>query len=419
MKKITRALCVLLALILCMGVVSACHPKGEIALTIGEYKITSGVYACAILHADTEARNKVNSTLSSQPNFDSSKEINYLSQTIDGVPFSDWVKTRAINMCKELVYIQMKEAELGLKFDSDTISNAKSYASQMWNGGQSLLYTANGVNYDTFVNFYLNSVKIQEYFFTIYGRDGTNPAPEEDVLKSLYDNFDLTYYIVVSYKDSKGNLRPEADVKADKALFDSYAAKINSGEMTFEEVEKLWLAEQAKREEEEKKENNTSSNTSSNTTTSTPVSSDVSSNTSSGNTSSGSTSSEEPFSKPADENAYLIGSDKTGNNWEFKYFKKVHELEIGKSVVVEEEDSQCMLFVRGDIKADKYYEKNYYNTALSLLKYESFEADYQKGAHALAYTENKYATGNFSAKKVDRSEYEQYMKYMQYYGNYQ
>ena len=415
MKKITRALCVLLALILCMGVMSACHPKGEIALTIGEYEITSGMYACAIVQADLEARNLVYSELSSKDGFDSSKKINYLAQKIDGVSYSDWVKTRALNMCKEVTYIQMKIAELDLKFDEKDMDNAQQYADYIWSQqGQYLLYTANGVAYETYRNFYLNTVKIQEYFFSIYGREGTNPANEEDVLKTLYDNYDTTYYIVVSYKDSKGNLRKDEDIKADKALFDSYAAKINSGELTFKEVEALWKAEQEKRAEEENKNNTTSSST----TTSTTTSSNVSSETSSSNTSSGSTSSEEPFSKPADESAYLIGTEDTGSNYAFEYFDKIHELKVGGAVTIEEDDVSCMLFVRGDIKADYYYEKNYYESALHILKYDSFEADFQKVAHALEYTENKFATGNFSAKKVNYDDYNAYMQYMQYYGGY-
>ena len=148
-------------------------------------------------------------------------------------------------------------------------------------------------------------------------------------------------------------------------------------------------------------------------TSSTPASSDA---TSSDATSSGATSSEEPFSKPADESAYLIGTDETGSNYAFEYFDDVHKLDIGKAVVIEEEDSRCMLFVRGDIKGDYYYEKNYYESALSILKYDAFQADFQKEAYKLEYTENKYATSNFSAKKVDYTDYNAYQEYMQYYG---
>ena len=168
------------------------------------------------------------------------------------------------------------------------------------------------------------------------------------------------------------------------------------------------------RAEEEKKNDTTSSNTTS-TVTSNPSSNPSSASTSS-NTSSGNTSSEEPFSKPADESAYLIGTDKTGSNYAFEYFDKVHTLDVGKAVVVEEKDKSCMLFVRGNIKADYYYEKNYYESALSILKYSAFEADYQKEAYKLEYKENKYATGNFTAKKVNYDDYNAYQQYMQYYG---
>ena len=40
MKKITRALCLMLAVILCVGLFAGCHPKDEIALDFGDYKIS-------------------------------------------------------------------------------------------------------------------------------------------------------------------------------------------------------------------------------------------------------------------------------------------------------------------------------------------------------------------------------------------
>lgn len=421
MKKITRALCLMLAVILCVGVFAGCHPKDEIALDFGEYKISSGTYACAIVQADMEARQNVYNTLSAQEGFDSSKEIDYLKQKINGVSYSEWVKDRALKMCQELVYIQKMVKEVNLKIDDKDVTNAKTYADYNWStGAQQLLYNANGVAYETYYNFYFNTVQMSEYFLSIYGKGGTNAVKEEDVLKTLYDNYDLAYYISVSYKDSNGKKRDEDDIKADKALFDSYAEKINKGELTFKEVEKLWNEETKKREEEEKKNNSTSSNTSSttSTTTSTPTSSTPASSnpTSSDATSSGATSSEEPFSKPADESAYLIGTDETGSNYAFEHFEDVHKLDVGKAVVIEEEGTNCMLFVRGDIKGDYYYEKNYYDSALSILKYDAFQADFQKEAYKLEYKENKYATSNFSAKKVDYTDYNAYQEYMQYYG---
>ena len=417
MKKITRALCLIIAVVLCVGLFAGCHAKDEVALDFGEYKISSGTYACAIVQADMEARQNVYNTLSAQEGFDSSKEIDYLSQKINGVKYSDWVKDRALKMCQELVYIQKVTKEIDLKISDETKNNAKTYADYNWStGAQYLLYNANGVAYDTYYNFYFNTVQMSEYFLSIYGKEGTNPASEEEVLKTLYDNYDLSYYITVSYTGSDGKTRSEEEIKADKALFDSYAAKINSGELTFKQVEELWKAEEKKREEANAN-NSTSSTTSSNTVTTEPTSSNLSSTTDlSSTTSSDTTSSEEPYSKPADESAYLIGTSETGSNYAFEYFDKVHGLEIGKAVVVEEKDSRCMLFVRGDIKGDYYYEKNYYDSALSILKYSAFEADYQKAAHALEYTENKYATSNFTAKKVDYTDYNAYQEYMQYYG---
>lgn len=416
MKKITRALCLMLAVVLCVGLFAGCHPKDEIALDFGEYKISSGTYACAIVQADMEARQNVYNTLSAEEGFDSSKEIDYLSQKINGMSYSEWVKDRALKMCQELIYIQKIVKEVDLKISEDDQANAKTYADYNWStGAQQLLYEANGVAYETYFNFYYNTVQMSEYFLYIYGKDGTNAVPEKDVLKTLYDNYDLAYYISVSYLGSDGKERDEKDIKADKALFDSYAEKINNGELTIQEVQALWEEETKKREEEENK-NTTSSNTTSDTTSTTTSSETASDPSSSDVTSSDSTSSEEPYSKPADENAFLIGTEETGSNYAFEHFDDVHKLDIGKAIVIEEEGDVCYLFVRGDIKGDYYYEKNYYDSALSILKYDAFQADFQKEAYKLEYTENKYSTGNFTAKKVDYEDYNAYQQYLQYYG---
>ncbi len=414
MKKISKILCLVLILVLCTASLSGClHKKDEVALKIGNYQITSGMYACAMINADLEARNNVNTILSAQPGYDSSIEVDYTAQKIDGVPYSDWVKNRAIELCKEQAYIMMKADKLGLEIDTTVLTNAKQSAESNWyDNAEYYRYQPNGVSYDTYYKYYLNTLMITEYFLTLYGKDGIKAVAEEDVLKSLYDNYDLTYAIVYQYPSDA----TDEEMAADKKLFDDYAAKINAGTLTFEEAEELWNAELEKREEEEN-ESNTSSNTSSATTSSDATSSAVSSSSDS-TTTSDTTSSEEPYSKPADDKAVLIGTSETGSYTAYTNFDKIHALEVGGALVIEEADENVILFVRGDIKADKYYEKTYYDSALSILKSEDFQTEFETAAYALTYEENKYATSNFSAKKIDYSAYEEYQSYLNSMQNY-
>lgn len=49
MKTAKKVLAILLAAILGVGLFTGCHKKNEIAVKIGDYKYTSGYYACALV----------------------------------------------------------------------------------------------------------------------------------------------------------------------------------------------------------------------------------------------------------------------------------------------------------------------------------------------------------------------------------
>ena len=100
MKFLKNAAIIMLVAILCLGC-TACHPKNEVAVTVGEYEFTSGYYLCTLIFADMEARGKVDEKLAEDKDYDATKEVNYLKQKIDKKDFSKWVKDTAMdNPCK-------------------------------------------------------------------------------------------------------------------------------------------------------------------------------------------------------------------------------------------------------------------------------------------------------------------------------
>ena len=58
MKALKRLFVILLAVAMIVTVVG-CHPKDEVAVTIGDFEFTSAYYMCALMAADSEAKSKV------------------------------------------------------------------------------------------------------------------------------------------------------------------------------------------------------------------------------------------------------------------------------------------------------------------------------------------------------------------------
>ena len=62
MKALKKLLALTLAIFMILSV-AACHPKDEVAITVGDVEITSALYMYALLEADSAARSKVDSEI--------------------------------------------------------------------------------------------------------------------------------------------------------------------------------------------------------------------------------------------------------------------------------------------------------------------------------------------------------------------
>ena len=59
MKTLKKALAIVLAVVFVLSL-AACHPKDEVAISAGDYKITSAMYSYFLTMADSEAKNIIN-----------------------------------------------------------------------------------------------------------------------------------------------------------------------------------------------------------------------------------------------------------------------------------------------------------------------------------------------------------------------
>lgn len=342
---------------ICFGLVG-CHPKNEVALTIGGIDYTSSFYMCALLQADGEAKGKIQEAYQEEDEDADVTDIDYYKEKIDGEKFEDWVKARALELCRTYAYVETICDEKDIKISGEDLETAESYANNYWNAyGYSAYYGANGVSYDTFKEFFTYSSLMQTYFLSIYGKEGTEPVAEADVKAALSEKFALANSLTLSLKDESGNALSEEKVAESKTKLEGYKARLDKGEAfktIYEEENGEQSADTSTTEEE----------------------------------------------KPQDTLAQVFGNEDT-ESYASDYYGDIAALKVGETKIIEdEENAQLLLVLKKDIMADPYYLNNMYDYILNLLKFDAFEEQMQEKSLELEFKENKFATGRFKVKKI-------------------
>ncbi len=359
MKIFKKTAAVALALALLLGL-TACHPANEVALTVGGYEYTSAFYMCAFLQADGEAQSKVNEAYTDAGK--DTTDIKYKKEKIDGKKYGDWVRERAVEIVTVYAYMEQQCDEKGVKLSDEEHTEAESYAEYYWNYyGYSSYYSANGVSYDTFKEYYLYGSLMQTYFLSIYGKDGTDAVPEEEIKTFMNDNFVLADALTVSLYDDQGQALTDEQVAEKKTALEGYKTRLDGGE----EFKKIY--------EEENGEGSASSSAGGD---------DV----------------------PQDNLAQVFGSDKT-ESYESDYFDDIKAMALGESKIIDDSDnSTLLLVVKKDVLADPYYYNEMSESILNLMKYDDFEEDMKAAAGKMDVQRNNFAINRFTVGKIKEGE---------------
>ena len=355
MKYISKLLAFAMALVLALGLVG-CHPKNEVALTIGGKDYTSAFYMCALLQADGEAKSKVQEAYEEKEK--DTSDINYYKEKIEKKKFTTWVKDRAIEICRTYAYIESVCDEKDISISGEDLETTESYVDNYWNNyGYSAYYGANGVSYETFKEFFTYSNLMQTYFLSIYGKEGEEPVAEETIKSTLSEKFVLADVLIIGLTDDSGNALSDEKVAGEKSKLEGYKKRLDNGEdfkTIYEEV----------------------------------------------NGKQQSTSTDSKEEKPEDELAQVLGAEDT-ESYASQHYNAVKELKLGETKIVEDtENKQLLLFLKKDIMADGYYLNNMYDYIINLLKYDDFSADCEEKSLELEFEQNKFATGRFNVKKL-------------------
>ena len=355
MKTLKRIFAIALCLALTLTCLVGCHQKGEISVKIGDVEFTSGYYACALVFADSEARAKVEETLSAEG--DLPDEIDYYKQKIEKTDYVEWVEKTALETLKDMAALKTLCKEAKVELDAETKATTDSNSDYLWDTyGYSALMENNGVSKETFKQYMRDSYLFDEYFEYLYGKDGEKAVAADKLSKQLADNYVLVNKLDVSFSNLK------AEEKTDKTnQFAAFEKALKEGTKTFEQVYLEYNNQSAEdHKHEEPKEGEKA---------------------------------------PLDPHATVLGSEET--SYASDHFKTAKEMAVGDvKVITLEEDAGLVLLVKQDIAADPYYIDAFDMILRQEIVGEEFNDDITKYGEKLDCTVNKSSVKQFNVKKI-------------------
>ncbi len=384
MKNIKRLLSVMLILILAFSF-AGCHKKGEIAVTIGEWKFTSAYYMCAFLQANDQAKAIVQQSLSQEEA--NSEDIDYTSKKVENKEYQTWVKDTAIETLKEIAALKTLCKENDISVDQATKDSYNQMIESVWTDANNGYYYAsyfgdqleygssfatkyeeNGVSKATYCEFVVDKSLSELYFNHLYGAEGEKAVTKADLEKEFYDNYLLADVLDASFEENA----TDKDKDALKAKLDRYAVDLKTGKSTFEKV----YNEYNKIEETKKVEHDHDGDGVADHEASEHVEN----------------------STPKDTLAQVIGSDKSQNP--SANYETVKKMKVGQVKVVENGETGYTLLLKKDIKKDGYYITQYDSAIRHTLKDEEFGKIIEDFAKTLKPEIDDFAVDQFKVKNI-------------------
>ena len=384
MKLIKRILAITLVLIMAFSV-TACHKKDEIAVTVNGFEYTSAYYMCALINAYSEGQSEVQTALGDKFKADT----DYFKQNIGGKKFEEWVKNRAIEILEEIGTYQKLCKDAKIELSDEMMSNAQNMAYYMWAYyGYGQLFEPNGVSFNTYLQFTVDSYYTELYFEHIYGEGGKKEIASADVEAKLYKDFLIADLLEVTF-----NKETDKEKEEIKAKLDAYVKDLQDGKKTFEEVYNDYnKVEEEKEEEHDHDHDHEDAEADKDETEEDKSETETDKE-------------EDKKLEPLDKNAQILGAKDTGYDHDrFDEIAKMATNEV--KLITKDNKAGYILVVKKDIKADPYYRENLDSVVRHLLKDTEFNKDMAEQFKTAKTDISKYAVNRFKVKKIKEPSYQ-------------
>lgn len=381
MKLIKRILAITLVLIMAFSV-TACHKKDEIAVTVNGFDYTSAYYMCALINAYSEGQSEVQNALGDKFKADT----DYFKQNIAGKKFEVWVKNRAIEILEEIGTYQKLCKDAKIELSDKMMSDAQNMAYYMWAYyGYGQLFEPNGVSFNTYLQFTVDSYYAELYFTHIYGEDGKKEIASADVEAKMYKDFLIADLLEVTFDKETDKEKEEI-----KKKLDGYLKDLQDGKKTFEEVYNDYnkVEEDDKKEEEHDHEHEDADK-------------EETDNTEDNKTED---KEEDKELEPLDKYAQILGAKDT--SYAHDHFDTISKMATNEvKLITKDNKAGYILVVKKDIKADPYYRENLDSMVRHLLKDTEFNKDMAEQFKTAKTDISKYAVNRFKVKKIEQPTY--------------
>lgn len=341
MKILKSVVACVLALALVLSF-AGCHGANEVAVSYENIEFTSGVYALALLNADSEARSLIDAE-----NTDNQTEIDYLIQKVEDKPFEQWVKDRAMQSLAMQAAYRKLCAENGLKLEGDELKQVEDAAKYYYSYYEALL-AQNGIGEKSYAELMKGDTLGDKYFMFLYGKDGEKEV-KEDELKTFYNT---NYRTVLLLQGSYASLKDEE--KADlKAKLEASKARLDKGDSIIAVYNEFNEVTDENAADEEK---------------------DV---------------------------MALLANGEVDSQYGFAKWNEIKDLKPGNTVFIDSTDESCFYVVKVvDTSAEASYFTDLKDTLLRTLKDEEYNEYINEYTKTLTPNVNKYAIGAFKVKNI-------------------
>lgn len=379
MKLIRNILSIALVLVMALSAV-ACHKKDEIAVTVNGFDYTSAYYMCALINAYSEGQGEVQTALGDKFNADT----DYFKQNVGGKKFEEWVKNRAIEILEEIGTYQKLCKDAKIELDDEMMTNAQNMAYYMWAYyGYGQLFEPNGVSFNTYLQFTVDSYYTELYFNHIYGEGGKKEIASADVEAKLYKDFLIADLIDVTFSNEKDTEKEEI-----KKKLDGYLKDLQDGKKTFEEVYNDYNKVEEEKEDDHDHDHDHDHEDAEADKDKTETDKE-----------------EDKELKPLDEHAQILGAKDTG--YEHDHFDTISKMATDEvKLITKDNKAGYILVIKKDIKADPYYRENLDSAVRHLLKDTEFNKDMAELFKTAKTDISKYAVNRFKVKKIKEPTYQ-------------
>lgn len=251
MKMLKSLISLLLVLLLMFSFTGCIHKQNEIAVEVGNTKFTAAQYSYALLMADSEAQGLVSDQLSEEGIDPYVTEVDIYARKIDNVDYVTWVENRAVELLSEYAAYVKLFTDNKLQLSSEVMEENKNYVSSYYSN----FFSENGISKETFEKMVAFSSYGNEYFYFLYGKEGTKAVSSEDIKKNFNDSYRVTLILQKDVTDAKDEqLTADKEnmehIKKDLEKGDSVVDVYNEFNGLTEETEKAGTGTPAEKEED-------------------------------------------------------------------------------------------------------------------------------------------------------------------------